>query len=124
MWTSQTLYRYQSMSWPQYAFYYRPMSRRDQHDRWRGHAAFKSPAEFFTKVFDDHVLLYAVARKGQSAKYHAWPSGSEAALAMLPRGIAVEVGAVIMGWMRDDAAEDVDAYILRLRRDMERILSE
>jgi hypothetical protein len=42
----------------------------------------------------------------------------------LPRGIAVEVGAVIMGWLRDTATEDVDDYIIRLRRDMERILAE
>lgn len=102
MWTQESLYRYCSPSYPDFTFYYMPLPRYQQKNYRKGYHKFSSTKDFMANLLRLRLIVMEESINGAVYRY-ALPAEEDVQdqlLKRIPKELLIEVGAVVLGWMR------------------------
>jgi len=120
-WIQRTLFEVSPSSEKGLSFYYLPLSR-EQQEVFREKAIESGSAlEFATAVFCARTLLFKVTTEKKGEQYFTWPEhidDQQIILAQIPTDTILEVGSVIMGYLKNPD-EDAPAFRARVLEDLQ-----
>jgi hypothetical protein len=105
-------------------FYYTPASEIEQDFYRESYPEFDSPYIFLEEIFHEYVELCEIEVRGEK-QYIVWPEDEferSEYLQQIDKGHVIEVGAAILGWLRDED-EDPDDFIDRIFSDIQNAVS-
>jgi|AntDeeMinimDraft_6_1070357.scaffolds.fasta_scaffold17629_2 hypothetical protein len=124
MWAkTNALYQYRSPSYPEFAFFYLPLPKYEQKRFRQRYNQFMNTFEFMDDLVRSRLILMEEKSDHRVFRYE-WPDEEDMQdhlIGRLPKGLVIELGAVILGWMRADN-EEANVFMERVVGDLKEAL--